>query len=154
MPIARQPHVLAWGMGLLIVWAVLTNLGKPSYPAFTENRGFVDVVQWVRSESQVAPLRVAFFSPRVLTLETGVPAMPWFSRSPEVTIAELRQHSITHVIIGDFGVAARGWKSMEETIRSRPTEFELVHRGEDFSVYRFIASPSDSGVTGSREDRS
>lgn len=144
IPAARQTRVLSATVGLLIVAAVVTSLGKPSYPAFADNRGFVGALEWVKSESRVAPLRVAFFSPRVLTLETGVPAMPWFSRSPEITIAELRRAGITHVILGDFGVAARARRSMEATINARPTSFELVHGAEDFSVYRFVPSPSDS----------
>jgi hypothetical protein len=154
IPIARRPRLLTGAVGFLIVSAVLTAFGKPSYPSFADNRGFVGVVEWVRTESRVAPLRVAFFSPRVLTLETGVPAMPWFAGSPEVTVAELREARITHVILGEFGVAGRALRSMEGTIRSRPTAFELVHSDEHFSVYRFIAPPSDSGATESRESGS
>jgi hypothetical protein len=146
IPVARQPRVLEWGVGLLIVSAVLTTLNKPSYPSFADNRGAAEAVDWVRNESQVAPLRVAFFSPRVLTLETGVPAMPWFARSPEITVAELRRARITHVILGDFG-AARVRGSMENAIRSRPADFELVQGGEHFSVYRFVP---DSAAADSR----
>jgi hypothetical protein len=147
---ARQPRVLLVGIGLLIASSVLTSLNKPSPPSFVGTPGTLAVVEWVKNESRNAPLRVAFFSPRVLTLETGVPAMPWLTRSPETTIGELRLGRITHVIIGDFGIAERSQKAMEETVRSQPTNFQLVHRGENFSIYRFIASPPDSAQIESR----
>ena len=147
IPVARQPSVVTAAAGVLIVSAVLTSLVKPSYPSFADIRGATEAVEWVRSESRVASLRVAFFSPRVLTLETGVPAMPWFSRSPELTVAELRRARITHVILGDFGPAARARRFMENAVRSRPADFELVHGGENFFVYRFIA---DSAAAESR----
>lgn len=147
IPVTQHHRVLTAGVGLLIVSSVLTWLVKPPYPSFADNRGFVGALEWVRTTARSAPLRVAFFSPRVLTLETGVPAMPLFARPPEVTLDALRRARITHVILGDFGVAGRASRSMEEAIRARPADFELVHGDETFSVYRLTASPADSGAT-------
>lgn len=154
IPMAQQRRVLSLGVGLLLVSSVLTSLVNTPYPSFADHRGVAGALEWVRTASRTAPLRVAFFSPRVLTLETGVPAMPLFARPPEVTVAALRRARITHVILGDFGVAGRASRSMEETIRSRPTDFERVHGDETFSVYRFTAMPVDSAATEPREQGS
>ncbi|HEX9565322.1 MAG TPA: hypothetical protein VF981_15180 [Gemmatimonadaceae bacterium] len=122
-----------------IVAATLTSLSRPSPPSLLGDRDIQDILQWARREALSGPLRVSFFSPRVLTLETGIPAMPWFAAPPPATIRELQRAGITHVILGEVGFLTGPLAAMEETVRSRPDAFLRVHSNPRFEVLRFTA---------------
>lgn len=135
--VQRLVHVFAAG---LVLAATLTSLGKPSPPSLLGNADVQDVLAWVRRESTAAPIRVAFFSPRVLTLETGVPSMPWFVAPPDDAIRELTRQGITHVILGDVDFLDRPRAALELAARARPAAFQRVHANATFEVLRFSAT--------------
>jgi hypothetical protein len=85
-------------------------------------------------------MRWLLFNPRLLTLETGVPAMSTFCAQPDVILDELRRHGITHVVLG-APVADRRETDVRATVASRPSEFTPEFRNPTFTVYRFVPAP-------------
>lgn len=137
-PVRAQRLVHGFAAGLVLA-TTLTSLGRPSPPSLLGNADVQDVLAWVRRESMTAPVRVAFFSPRVLTLETGVPSMPWFVAPPDDAIRELARQGITHVILGDVDFLDRPRVALELAARARPAAFQRVHANGTFEVLRFTA---------------
>jgi hypothetical protein len=95
----------------------------------------------VRVEAARGPMRVAFFKPRVLTLETGVPAMSLFEAPPPVVLAELRRRCITHVVIGSPGTRLAAGRAFNRTVAWRAQLFTRVYTNEAFHLYRFEGGP-------------
>jgi hypothetical protein len=88
------------------------------------------------------PLRVAFANPRLLTWETRVPAMPTFEAPPAAAREELRAQGISHLIIDDLGIFARGDRSMRELLAAYPESFRLEFTNPHFQVYRVQWDPA------------
>ena len=91
-----------------------------------------------RARSESTPVRAVFMNPRVLTWETGVPAMGFFLANPDTTIAEFRARRITHVVVGDLATdplrapsIVRRWSSAPGCLPTRCSP-----RGA-FTVYAF-----------------
>ncbi len=80
--------------------------------------------------------RVVFFSPRVLTWETGIPSAPPFEAPADTALAFLRTHHITHVVDGDRGTGAVGQGGVAAWVRERPLDFVLVRETPAFRVFR------------------
>ena len=97
-------------------------------------RALFDVV---RAEAARAPMRVTFFKPRVLTLETGVPAMSPFAAEPSVVLSELRQRCITHVVIGNLGTGRAAVVAFNRAVVRRAELFTRVYTNPSFRLYRF-----------------
>ena len=73
-----------------------------------------------------APVRAVFANPRVLTLRTGIPAMGYFHRAEDATLAELRAKRITHVVLSDVGAPAPCvlW-AVRRAVAAYPSQFRL-----------------------------
>jgi hypothetical protein len=82
-------------------------------------------------------MRVMFVRARVLTLETGVPAMGYFAAPDSLVLAEVIRTRITHVIVGDAKIGHAATPVVEAMVRSRPERFVSVHRNPEFEVFRF-----------------
>jgi hypothetical protein len=90
---------------------------------------------------------VVFNNPRVLTLETGVPAMgipwgPW-----DKVVAEFGRKRITHVILS-LQDRRPSEDSLLALISARPTQFRPVFSNASYDVRKFIARPSSSPDSG------
>lgn len=82
------------------------------------------------------PPRVVFVNPHVLTWETGVAAMPTFEATPIEAMAELRRKHITHVVVGDLGVAPKLDRAMRRAVADSAQAFSPVYRD---SVFQLLA---------------
>jgi hypothetical protein len=93
------------------------------------------------------PIRVAFVRPQVLSLETRIPSMTTFEAPPQVVADELDRRCITHVVLGDLGLAPAANAAFRELVRVQPEGFELEYRNSTFEVHRFtaLACRKDSG---------
>lgn len=92
--------------------------------------------EWVRGENARQPVRAFFISPRVLTLETGVPAMGYFRAQPPLMISEFRRVGITHVITGDIGLQHPPIDGLRQLMKEQPQAFDQVFETGDFKVFR------------------
>ncbi|MBK8250380.1 MAG: hypothetical protein IPK85_23740 [Gemmatimonadetes bacterium] len=58
-----------------------------------------EMLAWVAGADSQAPMRLAFHNPRVVTLETGVPAMGIADRTTDGHIELLASQRITHIVL-------------------------------------------------------
>jgi hypothetical protein len=76
-------------------------------------------------------------NPRVLTWETGIPAMGFFLADADTTLAELRARRITHVVVGDVDTDGLRAQSVQAAVARRPDAFRRVFAEGRFTVYAF-----------------
>lgn len=81
--------------------------------------------------------RAAFHQPRLLTLETGIPAMPLGDRPPAMIRAELERHRITHLVYGQSPGDSTVTRLVRATIDADSLAFREVYRNRRYTVYRF-----------------
>jgi hypothetical protein len=110
----------------------------------------------LRERGKTERIRVYFMNPRVLTWETGVPAMPHIigDATANDLLQELRQHRITHVIAGDLGISRDGNRLLMGTIGKYPTMFREEYQNPAFRLLRFLPDSlptrPDSAATAGR----
>ena len=93
--------------------------------------------------------RVATFKPRIISLESGVAAMPLLLGAPAVILRELCERSITHVVVGDLGIFPLESDQLRKTVAMYPSAFREAYRNASFTLLRFEPPPAESS-TGSR----
>jgi hypothetical protein len=138
------PDRIVFGLALAgAVASAVVAAARPVPNTLLEHPDVRALFDQVRRRPTTEPMRAVFMNPRVLTWETGVPAMGLFAASTDDVIAELRDKGITHVIVGDLGQHPAANGSIEEAIRERSGYFHPEYRNASFAVYRFTA---DSGA--------
>jgi hypothetical protein len=113
------------------------ELARPAPVALMDAPGMAALFGRLRAARDTAPVRALFMNPRVLTWETGVPAMGFFRAEPDTTLAEFRARRITHVVTGDLGTDEIRAESIEKAVRDRPEAFRRLFTEGAFTVYAF-----------------
>ncbi len=121
----------------LVLGAVAVSAARPAPATLTKHADAQALFVALRNNAEMRNARVYFVSPRVLTLETGVAAMPFLGVPEEKLLAELRTHGITHVVVGDFGAGRKTGRTLAATIERYPDLFEPSYGNGSFRVYRF-----------------
>lgn len=111
---------------------------QPDPPSLLGLADVQDLFDRVRETSQGRLVRYSFLNPRVLTLEAGVEAMPWFAAaSLERALTEFEDQGITHLVLGDIGVAPDARVFLEKLVAAHPARFTLEYENRTFRVLRF-----------------
>jgi hypothetical protein len=84
--------------------------------------------------------RVMFTNPRVLTWETGVPAMGTFKGSTPVVMAELRRKRISHVVLGDLGTTFSYDSTIRHAVAESSSVFSPVYSNSEFTLLALLPS--------------
>jgi hypothetical protein len=84
--------------------------------------------------------RVMFTNPRVLTWETGVPAMATFKAAAPVVMAELRRKRISHVVLGDLGTTRSYDAAIRRAVAESSSVFSPVYRNAQFTLLALLPS--------------
>lgn len=113
------------------------EISRPAPSVLMDGPGVRPLFARLRAEHSRTPLRVLFMNPRVLTWETGIPAMGFFRASADTTIAELRDRRITHVVVGDLGTDKSRAESIRAAVVARPELFRPLFTEGAFTVYAF-----------------
>jgi hypothetical protein len=133
----HRSHWLAVLTFVVIATATLgQELRRPRPPILMDATGMRSLFDRLRAEHAAAPIRAVFMNPRVLTWRTGVPAMGFFLAPPDTTLAVLRAHRITHVVVGDLGTDASRAASLQAAVTARPDAFRPLFTEGVFTVYR------------------
>jgi hypothetical protein len=119
----------------LLAMAGLRSVWEPAPPLFSRPE-IVELARWIEGMPRADSVRVSFYSPRLLTWETRVPAMGGFTAPPDETVAELRAHSVDYLIIGSYGQMPAQDTSFRVAVSTRPEAFSIVRRFGPLSVYR------------------
>jgi len=132
--------VTAVGFTCIMVATAGRELTRPRPTVLLDVPGVPQLFERMRTLHASTPARVVFVNPRVLTWRTGMPAMGFFSTSPDSTLLELRTKAITHVILGDLDTDPIHMESMHRAVEARPDAFRLLYTEGPFTVYAFDAA--------------
>ena len=134
---ARAPWVAFGFASVIAVLAIAMHLREPRPPGLLEQPDVQDLFTQLQARHGRTPLRVVFVNPRVLTLETGIPAMGTFNAgSVDAGMEELRRKRITHIVLGDdwgFEFRQRGILML---LAACADSFQVEYRNPSFVVYR------------------
>lgn len=140
----RVPRLAPHGARLALLLGIVVLLGgfrraviTPSPDGLLGDPEVRALFTWVREHPERDSMRMVFVRARVLTIETGVPAMGVFQAPDSVIESELRRARITHVIVGDARIGLAGAASLASTVASRPALFTREYANGSFAVYRF-----------------
>lgn len=107
------------------------------------NPDTVALFNWMRATADTSNIRVVFTNPRVLTLETDIPAMGIPLSDEERVISELERQRITHVVV-QVHPTRQAERDIKELVSKHPEQFPPVFSNASHDVRRFIAHPSAS----------
>jgi hypothetical protein len=113
------------------------ELTRPAPTALMDAPGVRPLFDRLRAARDTTPVRALFMNPRVLTWETGIPAMGFFLADADTTLAELRARRITHVVVGDVDTDGLRAQSVQAAVARRPDAFRRVFAEGRFTVYAF-----------------
>lgn len=121
----------------VIALSLAQELTRPTPTVLMDAPGVRPLFARLRAARDTAPVRAVFMNPRVLTWETGVPAMGFFFADPDTTLAELRARRITHVVVGDVGTDTGRARSVQAAVDARSAAFRRVFSEGAFTIYAF-----------------
>ncbi|MBL8959466.1 MAG: hypothetical protein JNJ98_06425 [Gemmatimonadetes bacterium] len=134
---SRRGRTIAALAGALVATGTWQQLRRAAPPTWATMADIDRVTRFLVLEQRRDPAtRVAFFSPRVLTWETGIPSAPLFGAPPDTARSFLVAHGVTHVVQGDAGTWAIGASGMDALIASQPTWLRQVYADPTFRVWR------------------
>lgn len=98
---------------------------------------------WLRQTSEATPMRVAFFNPRVVALEAGVPAVGPLARDPGGQLRGYTEERISHVICQSDDKSVYAQRVINRLPQLFPDRFSLDYENPEFRVYRLL--PEQAG---------
>jgi hypothetical protein len=134
---ARATTVTVGIVSALVACTLVREIAQPKPLVMMEAPGVRPLFARLRAARDTTPVRAVFVNPRVLTWETGVPAMGFFIAPPDTTLAELRARHITHVVVGDFDIDPPRAQSIAAAVAARPSAFRRLYAEGPFTVYAF-----------------
>lgn len=129
----------------ILLGALWQQWREPAPPTRLASNGATTLFAWLRAQHARTPLRVVYENPRVVTLESGVPAMGDVARSPNGHLAAYREMGITHLIVDRDGDGDCLQRIANHLPVSHPEQFALAYENEVFRVYRYQATGGDPG---------
>jgi len=131
---------------LLIAFA--TDARRPAPASLVRHPDARALFTWLSERQRsagAAPLRVAFYNPRVVALEAGVPAMGYLPRTAPGVVTALKQQRVTHIIwqaqgLGDSLNPGRPpcvQRAANRLPELYPNLFTIEYQNATFRVYRF-----------------
>ncbi len=126
---------------------------RPLY--FAEEPQVSNLFEWLSARSSSEAMRLVFIKPRILTWETGIPAMGLFmtpgsewrtelkcgDSATRTYLQQLKQNEITHVVVGDYGLAEILDELLRKVIAGCDSRFWLEFQNDSFAVYGFLETP-------------
>lgn len=147
LPLSPRAVALAFA-AVIALCAAATTARSPVWGSLPTNPQGRELLTALRTMNAEHPVRAVFSRTHLLTLETGIPAMPLFRADPDTMEAELQRHCMTHVVVTYTDMEPRLDSLMREFVASRPAHFEPVFRNALFAAYRYTAlRPEDCPST-------
>ena len=137
LPVPRAQRVSLIAMVAMVTAALGGQLTRPQPTVLMDAPGVRPLFARLRAARDTSAVRVVFMNPRVLTWETGVPAMGFFLASPDTTLAEFRARRVTHVVVGDLDTDPLRAPSIQSAVAARPDAFRRLYAEGGFTVYAF-----------------
>lgn len=155
-PRQRVALVAAAPVVLVLLLTLKADARRTAPPSLVRHADAIALFDWLQERRDSGDtLRVAFNNPRVLTLESGVPAMGLAPRTPPGQLAVMLDGRITHLVVQRAGVGPtenRGpapcvQRTANELPALFPSRFTREYANNTFEVYRLLpgaALPADS----------
>lgn len=118
--------------------ALVTELRRPSPETLVGSQAGEALFTWLREAQRSSPIRVVFYNPRVLTLETGVPSMGNVERSASGQMKVFAEQRITHLIAREGDVSDRPQLVANSLPGRFPDRFALVYQNAGYRVYQIL----------------
>jgi hypothetical protein len=126
--------VAAVTVGMLASWTQWKPVRAGGVAAHADARALFEVLRPLAASPGT---RLNTFKPHVVTLETGVPAMPILQAAPDRIVGEFCARRITHVVVGSLGLFDKETEQMRRAIAEFPAMFREVFRNASFGLWRF-----------------
>ena len=123
---------------LLALGAVPVSAARPAPATLPENADVQALFETLRNLPGAQRFRVYFVNPRVMTLETGIAAMPFIGVTEVELLSQLRAKAITHVVSGTIGTGREAQRTLLTTIGQNPQLFAPIYHNDTFTLYRFV----------------
>ena len=137
-----NPAVVAFAVvAALSAAAMARQLRRPEPPSFVGRADVKELFSWMTRANAQDSMRFVFTNPRVLSLETGIPAMAEFSSDSAEFMQEIRRAHITHIVLGSLGTRQYPDSVMRVNLARFPGNFTRVYANDSFDVYRVHATP-------------
>ena len=123
---------------VLALGAVPVSAARAAPETLPENADVQALFETLRNTPGSQSFRVYFVNPRVMTLETGIAAMPFIGVTEAELLSQLRAKAITHVVSGIIGTGRQAQRTLLTTIAQHPELFAPIYRNDTFTLYRFV----------------
>jgi hypothetical protein len=140
VPAAAVPATL---MGLVAIGALVIELGRARPRSLLGDPDTEALFSWLREARERSPMRIAFHNPRVLTLETRVPAMGHVQRTAPGFLAAWAERRITHLVWQRDDLSECLQRMANRLPALRPDRFVLEYSNPSYRVYRVSVEPTD-----------
>ena len=155
-PIAARPafpKFVLGSLGLVMVGAAWNLSRMPARPSIFSDPNTVSLFDWLKTTSDSTRMRVVFTNPRVLTLETNIPAMGIPFGDPPAVVAEFDLKGITHVVVPRANITRNSERNLITVVRAKPEFFPTVFSNASHEVHLFVPRPTTSTSHDRRPER-
>ena len=146
-PHGRALRATVIAAAVVALMATVTAWTPPVPNGITTRSDVADLYAALRALPGRTP-RVMTVRPRILVLETGVPAMALVRGAPDVIVRELCASGITHVVVGDLHTLLPETGHLLRAISHHRNAFVEVYRNQSFTVSRFDPVAADAALDG------
>jgi hypothetical protein len=122
----------------IAIGAIRHSLSEPRPYSIVGTADADAVYGWLETRQRSEPMRLMFTNPRVVTLETRVPAMGIPPRSAPGLLVAIDERRITHLLTQPDSVSECLQRLANQLPRDYPDRFEPVYTNATFRVYRVI----------------
>lgn len=126
---------------LVVVGATWHAASMPRPFSIVGTRDADALYAWLARADRSSSMRLVFENPRVVTLETRVPAMAIPSHDADDQLAAIDEYKITHVITMPDDVSTENQRTLNRLTATVDDRFELVYANPGFRVYRVARPP-------------
>jgi hypothetical protein len=138
----RQATSLVLLTTVVCAATVTLSLTRPPARSLERSSAAAEVFDWVRRTKHREPLRLLFENPRVLTLKTGVVAMPPVVASPGLIAQEIARLRITHAIVGAVEPADRFNRDAMRALEPLLPGWREIWHNQVYRVYATARRPA------------
>ena len=134
----RGPAIAAGALLLFALGALRRELRSPVRASDARMPERIALFDRLRETNQREPIRVVYSNPRVLTLETRVPAMAFLFETPSRHLAALHDRRITHLVWPTATPTDCRGRLGHELPQIFPDRFSLEYENSQYRIYRLI----------------
>ena len=125
-------------MALILAGALVRESSSPEPIAAERTPDARAVYRWLATVNAQAPVRAAYANPRVLTLESRVPAMAHVFAVPSKHLQALQDLRITHLVLPIETPRECRARLAHELPGLYPEHFSLEYENLQYRVYRLV----------------